>query len=143
MIGTVFMSIFTPSVTEREWGNRRSRRRGWGRRFILAASPDPACIRWHHGLAGFAAEGPAELRHVLDDSVDAKLAGRMGIGLHLQAELLGTRVAAPILPKAYEELLHRRITVLLLGEVSFLSTRVGKECEVGQPKASVVGGVLS
>jgi hypothetical protein len=35
MIEAVFMSIFTPSVTEREWGNRRSRRRGWGRRFYF------------------------------------------------------------------------------------------------------------
>jgi hypothetical protein len=31
----LFTPIFKPSVTEREWGNRRSRRRGWERRFYF------------------------------------------------------------------------------------------------------------
>ena len=35
--GKVLIVIFTPSVTEREWGNRCFHRRGWGRRFCFGA----------------------------------------------------------------------------------------------------------
>ena len=47
--------------------------------FVLL--PHPALRRAHHRLAGFAVEGFAELRHVSDYAVYAKLSGRVLIGL--------------------------------------------------------------
>ena len=86
-----------------------------------------AGVGWHHGLAGLAAEGLTKLGHVLHDAVDAESPGRMGIGLHLQAELFGACAAAPALPVPQEELLQRSVAVLLLGEVDILASSVGEE----------------
>src|ERR1039457_4303575 len=69
------------------------------------SSPDSAGIDWHHGLTGFAAEGVAELGHILDYAVHSKLPGGVGGGLHLQTELFGARAAAPALSGSGGELL--------------------------------------
>ena len=42
---------------------------------VLGPLPDAAGVGGHHWLAGLAAEGLAELRHVLHDAVHAKLSG--------------------------------------------------------------------
>ena len=84
-----------PPTTVREWGKRAFLPQGVrDARFFLL--PDAAGVDGHHGLAGLATEGLIELEHVLHDTVDAELARRMRIGLHLQAELLGTSAAAPV-----------------------------------------------
>jgi hypothetical protein len=118
--------------------------RGQARAFALRRTlPDTAGVGRHHGLAGFAAEGLAELGHVLHDSVDSELPGRMGIGLHLQAELFRAGAAAPALPVTQEELLQGRVAVLLRGEVDALTLGIGEKGNVGEPQTAVVGGILA
>ena len=51
--------------------------------------PDAAGVSWHHGLAGFAAEGFAEFGHVLDYAVHAELPRRVRVRLYLHT--LGLR----------------------------------------------------
>ena len=68
----------------------------------------------HHGLTEFAAEGFAEFWHILDHAVDAEFAGGMGVGLYLQADLLGTVFAAPVLAVGKEELLHGAVAAHVL-----------------------------
>jgi hypothetical protein len=87
-------------------------------------SPHVAGVGWHHGLAGLAAKGQAELGHVLNDAVDAELPWGMWIGLRLQAELFGAGAAAPALFMPQEELgwYHRvleRADKLLNGALFF------------------------
>src|SRR5579872_1597408 len=62
----------------------------------------------HHGLPRLTAKCFAELRHVLDHSVHAKLPRRVRVGLHLQAQLFGPGLAAPSLAIAEKKLLQRR-----------------------------------
>src|SRR5277367_3070148 len=104
--------------------------------------PDAAGVYRHHGLPGFAPESFAELTHILHNAIDAELPRRVRIGLHLQPKLLRTSVAAPALPEAQEKLLHRSISILLLGKVNRLTFCVRKKCDVSQPQAAIVGGIF-
>ena len=67
----------------------------------------------------------------------------MGIGLHLEAELLGTCGAAPVLAVSEEELLQGSVAVLLLGKVDILTLGVGEERDVGESQTTIVGGILA
>src|SRR6202012_2744962 len=91
----------------------------------------------HHGLAGFAAEGLAKFRHVLDNSVDAELVGRVGVGLNLKASGFWPGVIAPVLAVGEKELLNRVVAVLLLVEVNVLAFGVFKEGHVGETDAAI------
>jgi len=101
--------------------------------FLRHRSPDVASVGGHHGLAGLTAEGLAELGHVLHYAVDAELPGRVGIGLHLQAELFGSVAAAPVLAMSKEELLLRSVAILFLREVDILAFGVCEERDIGKP----------
>ncbi len=94
-------------------------------------------------MTGFAAEGLAELGHVLHYTVRPELPGRMRIGLHLQAELLGTGTAAPTLSVSQEELLHWSVAILLLCQVDVFPLCIGQESHVSQTQSAVVGSVLA
>jgi hypothetical protein len=48
----VLIEVFTPSVTWREWGNRGSRRRGWGRRFFIESVSAGSCAHILASLGG-------------------------------------------------------------------------------------------
>ena len=90
-----------PCLEKREtWGTR-----SYFLRTVVGKLPDATGVDGHHGLAGFAAEGFAELTHVLHDAVDPELPGRVGIGLHLHAELFWAGAAAPALTVSEKELL--------------------------------------
>ena len=106
------------------------------------SSPYTTGIGGHHGLTRLAAEGLSKLRHVLYHAYP-ELAGRVGIGLHLQPKLLGPGAATPVLPVAQEELLDRRIGALLGREINPLLPGIGQEGKVGQAQTAVVGGVLA
>src|SRR5271170_4424942 len=109
-----------------------------------AVLPHAAGVHRRHGLAGLAAEGLAHLWHVLHHAVDAELARRVRIGLHLQANLCGTDAAAPVLSEGDEEFLNWRIAVRVLRlEVDVLALRVCQEGHVGEAQAAVVGRVLA
>jgi hypothetical protein len=49
--------------------------RAWKDCSSLKGSPDAAGVGRHHGLAGLAAEGAAELGHILHDAIDPETPG--------------------------------------------------------------------
>lgn len=73
--------------------------------------PNLATVGAHHRVAGFAAEGLRELRHVGDCAIDAEAPQGVRVGVGLQALEFGARGARPDLCEAEEETLLRREAV--------------------------------
>ena len=67
----------------------------------------------------------------------------MAIGLDLDAHLLGTAGAAPVLPKGDKELLHRRVSILFLREIDALALRISEKCFPSQAQSTVIRGVFA
>jgi hypothetical protein len=98
----------------------------------------------HHGLTDFAAEGFAELWHILGYTIDAKFAGRMGVGRYLKADLLGTVFSAPVLAMRKKDLPHGAVPARILCiQVNALALGVFFICDERQAQATVVGGVFA
>src|SRR5437899_2639188 len=95
-------------------------------------SPHSACLDRHHRLPSFAAEGVAELLHVLHYAVYPELPRRVRVGLHLQTQLFGAGGAAPALSVTEKELLDWRIAILLLCQVDVFPLRVSQEGDISQ-----------
>src|SRR5215469_9887287 len=62
---------------------------------LVTRLPDPARVRSHHLLSGFAAEGLLEFRHVREHIVDAEYGQRVRIRSNDQTRNLRADIRAP------------------------------------------------
>ena len=66
---------------------------------LIALSPNSTTLLWGHWRARLAAECCSELRHIPNHPIYSNFLRRVGIGLNLQPDLLGTRLPTPVLRK--------------------------------------------
>src|SRR5947207_3897367 len=93
-----------------------------------------------HGLAGLAAPGLLELRHVLHYAVHAVFTQRMRVGERKQTRDLVGLVLAPDLSPAQEQSLFRREAINFF---RLFARYGGFQRHVSDTKAAVVRGVLT
>src|ERR1017187_3015185 len=111
-------------------------------------SPDLTRVHRHHRLADVTGEGFAELRKVLDGSLDAPLAGAVGIGARLDTGRLLALIATPDLTVGDKVALLRCVSVALaIGITGFSGCAFPGQRFLERPErdtqTAIVGGVFT